>query len=48
MALTLNFLPTPAWLVKMRHETKGFWNPIKPSARCGRKVEWMKLLNQKY
>ena len=33
VALTLNIFPTPACLVKMRHETKGYWNIIKPSAR---------------
>ena len=36
VALTLNFLPTPACLVKMR-QTKGCWNIIKPSATCDKK-----------
>ena len=35
-----------ACLVKIRHETKGYWNIMKPSARWGgKKVDWMKLLN---
>ena len=37
VALTLNFFPTPSCLVKMRHETKRYWNIIKPCARCGKK-----------
>ena len=47
VALTLNFFPTPACLVKMRHETKRYWNIIKTVCKIyGRKVDGMKLLYQ--
>ena len=37
VAWTLNVFPTPVSLVKMRHETKGYWNIIKVFARCDKK-----------
>ena len=51
VAVTLNFLPIPACLVKMKHERKEYGSIIKPSARCVKKsgleeVTKSRVLNQ--